>query len=91
MIQPDPKPEDFENRINEYLSKDELLSKLGARVLPGTAHQETWGWTVSVGTEDNPPKTLEFVDRLSEISEQFKEHEHVDVLIAPSGVKPSEM
>jgi len=91
MTQENPNPGEIERKLNEYLEQDECLKQWGARVLPGTVRHEEWGWAASVGTESDPPRMFEYVDRLGAVSDRYKEQEHLDVLIAPSGIRPSEM
>ena len=85
------KPNDIERAVNEKLSTHELTRALGARVLPGTARHETWGWTVSVGTEKDPERTYQFLDELAAVADELLDEGQLDVLIAPSGLRPSEV
>src|SRR5688500_9721313 len=86
----DLSPHDVEEAVNERLEAHELARALGARALPGTARLERWGWTVSVGTERDPERTSRFLDELSAVADELLEQTKLEVLIAPSGVRPSE-
>jgi hypothetical protein len=80
----------IESVVNGYLDQRAELRLLGARVVPGTAsHRENY-WYVPVVTEAEPEKRFDYYDWLSDVEERLKEVEHISVLIAPSGVRPSE-
>lgn len=91
MIQPQASEAGaLEATVNQYLERHDLTRTLGARVLPGSAQRDEWGWTVSVGSEHMPPRTFAFVDELGDIADEILENEKIEVLIAPSGHRPSE-
>lgn len=81
---------DVERVVNDHLLRHEFLRDLGAQVLPGTVQQDTWGWSVSVGTEKDPPRMYQFVDELVSVADEVRQDEQLEVLIAPSGIRPSE-
>ncbi len=80
---------DVESTVDRYLQDDPFLNGLGARVIPGTARQEQWGWSIAVGTSSEPDRRFEMYDHMTEIEERLREHEKLDVIIAPSGSNPN--
>ena len=86
-----PKPQDIETAVNQRLRTHELASEVGARALPGTARLGKWGWVVSVGTERDPVMTYQLLDEFVAVTHDLRKTEQLEVLISPSGLKPSEV
>lgn len=63
--------EQVEAKVSAYIQRDAYLTGLGAQVLPGTARQDQWGWSIVVGTVDEPERKFEFFDHLTEVEEQL--------------------
>lgn len=83
-------PDEIEKRINEYLARDPDLHRLRAHVLPGTVRHEGGYWYVPVGTASDPERKFEYYDKLSDVEEQVKQQDQIEVIIAPSGLHPND-
>jgi hypothetical protein len=84
------KPSEVESIVNERMSSHPVLKRLGAQALPGTALHGEFGWSVIVGTEKKPPSTFRFISELVDVTEELLDDNDLDVILAPSGRRPSD-